>query len=139
LKIDTGVSMEKYWGTPNFEYEFNTKDSICIVKGVGEINLKESIAAMIYVANHKDFRQNFKIVVDNTGMIYHPSFNDLLGIVSMLKQLKSSFQNKIAIVTQPKMSVVTKLVEVYCELADMKVKSFTKVEKALLWINELDK
>ena len=120
-----------------FEYEFHADSSICIVKAIGEIDFEESTNAMKYVASHPEFDIGFKIIVDLTEMNYHPSYEDLLGIVDTLKLLKESFTNKMALITKPKMSIVAKLVSVYCELAGMKMKSFISIEEANLWISEL--
>ncbi len=121
---------------PPFRYDFNIADRICTVIVYGEINYKGSVNAMRYVAEHPDFNSDFKIIVDARLMSYHPSYEDLLGMINTVKFLKGSFKNKIALVTENKMEVIAKLMAVYCELAGMKIKSFVDIEKANMWINE---
>ena len=118
----------------NFDFELVEKDLLCKVIATGEIDFFESVSAMKYVANHPDFKPNYKVLVDLTEMNYHPSYDDLLGIVDSLKLMKDAFRNKIALVTQKKMSIVAKLVTIYCELAGMKMKSFTNFDDAYSWI-----
>ncbi len=122
--------------TSRFEYEFCPVRSVCNVKGVGESNFKESINAINYIANHPEFKVGFKIFFDLVETNYHPSYEELQGIVDVLKSHKENFKNRIALVTQPKMSIVAKLVSIYCELAGMQMKSFQSISEAKEWISE---
>ena len=123
----------------NFGYQFNLKDSLCIVTGKGEIYYKQSTDAMKYVAGHPDFSPDCRIIVDLTEMNYHPSYDELLGMVDTLKLLRKNFKNKIGLVTDHKMSIVAKLVTIYCQLAGIEMKSFVCVNEAGSWVLAPDK
>lgn len=122
--------------TLNFEFEFNEEDSICKVVCTGEIDYKQAVGAINYVVNHQDFNPEQKIIVDLFKMNYHPSYNELLGIVEEFKLHKGETKSKIALLTKHKMSIVAKLIAIYCELAGMKMNSFVEREEAVAWISE---
>lgn len=122
--------------TLNFEVKFSAEDSICKVVCNGEINYKQVVGVINYVVNHQDFHPEQKIIIDLFKMNYHPSYDELLGIVEKFKLHKEEIKSKIAILTKHKMSIVAKLIAIYCELAGMKMKSFVEHEEAVAWISE---
>ena len=122
--------------TLSFEFEFEVENSTCKVVCTGDIDYKQAIAAINYVVNHHDFNPEHKIIVDLFQMNYHPSYEELLGIVEEFKLHKEKVKGKIALLTKQKMSIVAKLIAIYCELAGMKMKSFVEPEEAVLWLLE---
>lgn len=122
--------------TLNFDVEFNAVDSICKVVCTGEIDYRQAVSAINYVVNHHDFNPEQDIIIDLFKMNYHPSYDELLGIVEEFKLHKDETKSKIALITKHKMSIVAKLIAIYCELAGMKMKSFVETEEAISWISE---
>ena len=136
MKLKQKELMNQLKDTLNFEIEFIAEDSTCKLVCTGEINYKQAIGAIHSVVNHQDFHPEQKIIVDLFKMNYHPSYDELLGIVEKFKLHKEEIKGKVALLTTHKMSIVAKLIAIYCELAGMKMKSFVEPEEALAWISE---
>ncbi len=125
-------------GKGNFKFEIKEHDFICFVTCAGNVNFEESAGAIQYLANHPDFKSEYKVIVDFREMNYHPSYADLRGIIDTLRLSKENFKNKVALVSNSKMEVIAKLAVAYCAKEGMKMKAFTKMDEAHSWIAEPD-
>ncbi|QGY45311.1 hypothetical protein GM418_17010 [Maribellus comscasis] len=124
--------------TPSFEFKCNVEDSICIARCVGVTdyyNLTEAIQSLI---NNPEIKSHFKLIINLIEMDYHPSYDELMGIVDTLKLLKETFKEKVALITRQNLNIIAKLITIYCELAGMKMKAFTSTDDAKKWVTSPD-
>ncbi|MCG6185933.1 hypothetical protein [Maribellus maritimus] len=130
--------MDQSQDTSNFEFKCNVKDSLCLARCVGVTdyyNLTEAFQSLI---NSPEIKSHFKLIIDLIEMDYHPSYDELMGIVDTLKLLKETFNEKVALVTRQNLNIIAKLITIYCELAGMKMKAFINIDDAKKWVTSSD-
>ena len=123
----------------DFLYCIDHDKKLCIVKAHRKITFQSSVDAMKRLAKAPDFNKKYAILVDLRQIKYIPSYSELIGIKDNLLFLKKSFRNKVALVTPGSLALLGELVGIFSKRENMDVKSFTKINTAIEWLNINDK
>jgi hypothetical protein len=115
-------------------YEIVAEDPQVRVVGTGAVSMASMIAIIQQVAADPRFRSQFTVTFDLRATTYTAELADGEALVAVLRQKKTDFQNRFAVVVPDALHVLGKL---YCLLAAMggfdKIKCFPSIEEAQAW------
>lgn len=119
--------------------EMDSQNELINIKIIGRIDFYDAIQLIEDLINNPDFEHHFRIFVDLREMDYYPTYDELLGVSSKLKNVKELLKNKIAILTQkgPIFSVI-ELIAVISSLTGMKMMAFKDIDIAEAWLFSYD-
>ncbi len=115
-------------------YNIDPKERLVRIVGTGVVSMSSTIAEVERVAADPRFEPRFMVIFDLREVHYEAELKDGDELAAVLRQKKSDFQNKFAVVVPGSLLLLVKL---YCLLANMagfeKIMPFTDMEEAEKW------
>lgn len=104
------------------------------VVGTESVSMAEMIAIFDQIASDPNFHSHFTVLVDLRTARYTAELADGDALVAVLKQKRTDFQNRLALVVPQSLHVLAKL---YCAMVTLggfeKIQSFTCIDQAEEW------
>ena len=115
-------------------FDINSAESHVRITGTGSLTMGAMIAVIQQVAEDPSFRSHFTVTLDLRAATYTAELSDGDALVAVLRQKKSDFQNRFAVVAPESLHFLARL---YCALATMggfdRIQCFTNIEEAHAW------
>jgi hypothetical protein len=119
----------------SFEMELLPEARLARVTARGRIDFDTSIAAMRELASRPGYQPRFGVLADFRGVSYSPSLSDLRGFLAAFKEIRSSYQGRLALVVDGKLH--TALAKTACALGRLvrfEMRCFHDPELAGAWL-----
>ena len=115
-------------------YKIDPGDAHVRVTGTGPLSMPAMIAEIERVAADARFCSDFTIIFDLRAVEYSAELNDGGTLAAVLKQKKTDFRNRFALVVPQRLHFLATL---YCELAHVagfdRIRCFTEMGEAREW------
>ena len=115
-------------------YNIDPDEAHVCITGTGKLSMPAMIAEVERVAADPRFCSDFTVTLDLRDAEYSAELSDGETLVAVLKQKKTDFQNRFALVVPERLHFLARL---YCELAHVagfdKIQCFTCMEEARKW------
>ncbi len=118
----------------NFSYETDSDLKVCYVKGEGSCDNKNALEAFQSVLQNDEITKELNIVVDITSLDFHPSFEELMQLKSLIVSLRRNFKNKAAIVASPSFYTLAQMVSIITQMSNFNMKAFKEYDPAFKWL-----
>ncbi len=116
------------------DYSIDPEESHVRVVGMEKVTMAKMIALFDQIADDPSFHSQFTVLVDLRTARYTAELADGDALAAVLRQKRTDFQNRLAIVVPPSLHVLTRL---YCSLVRLggfdKIECFTEMEPAEEW------
>lgn len=84
----------------SFEMELLPEARLARVTARGRIDFETSVAAMRELASRPGYEPGFGVLADFRGVRYAPSLSDLRGFLAAFKEIRASYQGRLALVVE---------------------------------------
>lgn len=119
----------------NFSYETDYDLKVCYVKGEGTCDYKNALSAIQTVLQNEEIAKELNIVVDITSLDFHPNFEELMQLKSLLVSFRRNFKNKAAIVASPSFYTLAQMVSIITQMSNFNMKAFKEYDTAFKWLS----
>jgi hypothetical protein len=115
-------------------YEIVAAERHVRIEGRGSVTMPGMIAVVERVAADPGFKPEFTVVFDLREASYAADLQDGDALAAILRQKKSDFRSRFAVVVPESLHFLAKL---YCQLANIagfdRIRCFTAMEEARQW------
>jgi hypothetical protein len=115
-------------------YDIDPQEGHVRIVGTGTVSMPSMIAVVERAAADPRFRSRFTVVFDLREAQYTAELSDGDALAAVLKEKRTDFQNRFALVVPESLHVLARL---YCVLAGMggfdKIRCFTDLREAREW------
>ncbi len=102
----------------------------------GAVDIEKSRQMLLKLASMTMPPNDYDILIDCREVTSQPTITDIIQIVSFMLDHRSSFRNKLAILTHPGTRLeVAKFAELYAQNRGLKVAAFDNFESAIMWLS----
>ena len=115
-------------------YEIDSQEGLVTVRGTGTVSMPAMIEVIERVAADPQFRPRFTVIYDLREVQYTAELSDGEALARVLKQKKTDFQSRFAVLVPESLHFLARL---YCVLANVagfdKIQCFTDETQAREW------
>lgn len=115
-------------------YDIFSDDMHVKVVGTGKVSMSAMISLFDEIVADDRFRSHFTILVDLRSAKYTAEMADGDALAAVLRQKRTDFQNRLALVVPESLRVLARL---YCALVKLggfeQIRCFTEMEEAKGW------
>ncbi len=116
------------------EYEIFSEAMQVRVVGTGAVSMATMIAIFDQIAADNQFHSHFTVLLDLRTATYRAELADGDALAAVLKQKRTDFQNRLALVVPKSLHLLARL---YCSLVTLggfdKIQCFTSIDDAEEW------
>lgn len=120
------------------DYEIASQAQHVQVVGTGAVTMAAMIDIFDQIAADPRFHSHFTVLVDLRSVRYTAELADGDALATVLKQKRTDFQNRLALVVPPSLHLLARL---YCALVTLggfdKIHCFTCIDEAEEWCRTL--
>lgn len=120
-----------------FDFQVDTGQKLCTVRGSGPFNFKESSDTLTAITRDPRFVPGFYIHLDLREMEFVPAADESWKLALILRSLRKSLTGKIAVsVSSPLHYGLARVIAMYAAVGGIRMRPFLRQDDALEWLRE---
>jgi predicted Zn-dependent peptidase len=126
--------MDQAIAVDSFFIELDDTNQVFIINGSGNVDYEKTVEAIQHAIETIKDNPDYKILALMDQVTYHPTFNEIMNIKNQITGLKNLLSNRVAIVTQGRLTIIADMICAFASLSSIKMKSFQSEEEAFNWL-----
>jgi hypothetical protein len=114
-------------------YSIDAAARIAFVRGVGPMDLEETLQAPHVLAGHPEFEPDFAVIIDLRELEYEPWAGDVVEVGRNLVRVRALFPRGFAVVVPRRLSLAAELGAAIAAAGGVSVHVFEEPEAARAW------